>query len=314
MLSEGYTWRPATLADAEPILSLTVSHNTSVVGFGDCTLDDVRSLLLDPRCHLETGSWVVHGPSGEPVGYGLIFGRGDGEQLDAELVSDDGEAVDWLFRAVLARARSLAEAAGHHAVSVNLGLYRDDKVLRAAADEHGFTPATTFHRMRVDHGPEAVDPVAPQGVVLRSGPGDEAFRRVAHEVLMESFREHYGYVNATFEQWHEVREAEEAFSWSQLTVAELGCRPVGVMLTTGEFVESENCGYIGDLGVLASARGRGIGTFLLRTAFAADIRAGRVGTLLNVDTNNTTPALHVYESVGMRPVLMIDAWRREWRW
>ena len=39
------------------------------------------------------------------------------------------------------------------------------------------------------------------------------------------------------------------------------------------------------------------------------IRAGRAGTLLNVDTNNTTPALHVYESVGMRPVLVIVAAR-----
>jgi hypothetical protein len=30
-----------------------------------------------------------------------------------------------------------------------------------------------------------------------------------------------------------------------------------------------------------------------------------------VDTNNTTPALRLYESVGMRPVLVIDVWRRE---
>ena len=45
-------------------------------------------------------------------------------------------------------------------------------------------------------------------------------------------------------------------------------------------------------------------------SFSADAAAGRVGTLLHVDTNNTTPALGVYESVGMRPVLVIDAWRR----
>src|SRR5256885_10683643 len=134
MLPDGYTWRPATLADAEPILSLTVSHNTSVVGYGDCTLDDVRSLLQDPRCGLESDSWVVHGSGGELVGYGLIFGRGDGEQLEAELGSDDGEEVDGLFTTALARARAVAEVAGHHAVTPNPGLYPGAKVLRTAAD------------------------------------------------------------------------------------------------------------------------------------------------------------------------------------
>jgi len=34
------------------------------------------------------------------------------------------------------------------------------------------------------------------------------------------------------------------------------------------------------------------------------------GTILHVDTNNPTPALGLYERVGMRPVLVIDVWRR----
>ena len=43
-------------------------------------------------------------------------------------------------------------------------------------------------------------------------------------------------------------------------------------------------------------------------AFAA--AAGRSGTILHVDTNNPTPALGLYLSVGMKPVLIIDVWRR----
>jgi ribosomal protein S18 acetylase RimI-like enzyme len=58
------------------------------------------------------------------------------------------------------------------------------------------------------------------------------------------------------------------------------------------------------------ARGRGPAKLLLRQAFARDARAGRIGTILHVDTNNPTPALGVYERVGMRPVLVIDVWRR----
>jgi ribosomal protein S18 acetylase RimI-like enzyme len=76
-----------------------------------------------------------------------------------------------------------------------------------------------------------------------------------------------------------------------------------------EFVEDENCGYIGWLGVLEEARGKGLAKFLLRDAFHADAMNGRTGTILHVDTNNPTPALGLYLSVGMRATLVIDLWR-----
>jgi ribosomal protein S18 acetylase RimI-like enzyme len=77
-----------------------------------------------------------------------------------------------------------------------------------------------------------------------------------------------------------------------------------------QFVDDEGCGYIARLAVVEAARGRGLAKLLLRHAFARDARAGRIGTILHVDTNNPTPALGLYESVGMRPVLVIDVWRR----
>lgn len=82
-----------------------------------------------------------------------------------------------------------------------------------------------------------------------------------------------------------------------------------MVITNDRFVKDENCSYVVDLGVLAEARGRGIAKYLLRNAFAADVRAGRTGTILHVDSNNKTPALELYTSVGMRPVLVIDIWR-----
>ena len=33
-------------------------------------------------------------------------------------------------------------------------------------------------------------------------------------------------------------------------------------------------------------------------------------TILHVDTNNPTPALSLYQGVGIRTVLVIDVWRR----
>jgi mycothiol synthase len=51
-------------------------------------------------------------------------------------------------------------------------------------------------------------------------------------------------------------------------------------------------------------------SFCCGDAFALDAAAGRSGTILHVDTNNPTPALGLYLSVGMTATLAIDVWRR----
>lgn len=308
-LPAGCSWRPATLADAEAVLRLWLDHNAAVLGFSDSTLEDVRNQLTEPGLSLDNDTWLVHSDDDALVGFGWVYGKGNGEKVDLDVVTLRPEVARWLISVGLTRAEEIARAGGHRLVADH-GIYRADTLMASALAEHGFSQATTFHRMRVDHNGAVVDPVAPDGVTVRSGPGDEHFRRIGHEVLIESFKDHFGWVPRTFEDWHEAAERESVFDWSQLTVAYLDSRPVGVLITNDQYIEDENCGYVADIGVLAGARGRGIAKFLLRTAFSADAAAGHVGTLLHVDTNNTTPALGVYESVGMRPVLVIDAWRR----
>ena len=49
---------------------------------------------------------------------------------------------------------------------------------------------------------------------------------------------------------------------------------------------------------------------MLRDYFARARREGRTAVLLHVDVANVTGALRLYESVGMRAVLEIDAWAK----
>ena len=150
----------------------------------------------------------------------------------------------------------------------------------------------------------------PAGLLLRRAPGDEALRRDAHAVVTRAFTEHFGETATSYERWSERMGAAATSDWGQLLVAYLDHRPVGVLLGNDQFVEDEHCGYVRTIGVVPEARGRGIARHLLRVAFARDAAAGRDGTVLHVDTNNTTPALGLYESVGMRAVLVIDIWQR----
>ena len=147
----------------------------------------------------------------------------------------------------------------------------------------------------------------PDGVVVRRGAPDAATQWVAHVLIIDTFRGQYGFSPRPHDEWVEMRDASS--SWSKLTLLEIEGRAVAVRDCSDDFL-GENCGHVGMLGVLEAFRGRGLAKFLLRDAFALDAAAGRVGTILLVDTNNPTPALDLYLSVGFTPTLVFEGWQR----
>jgi ribosomal protein S18 acetylase RimI-like enzyme len=245
-----------------------------------------------------------------PLGVGWARGDSESAGVGIEVVASLDDVADWLFSIVLDRAIEICVKSGLHDVHVDIGVYRADERQQARARSFGFVPATSFHRMRVDHDGASPAFAASGGVVVRTGPGDEAFRRDAHAVLNASFVDHFGFVPRSFEQWHERIEASATHDWSQLLVAYVDSEPVAMLQGNNAFVEDEGCGYVSHVGVLPSARGRGLARLLLLRAFSDDAQRGREGTLLHVDTNNVTPALGLYLAVGMRAVLVVDVWRR----
>ncbi|MBB5834517.1 GNAT family N-acetyltransferase [Kribbella italica] len=308
VLPEQLSFRRPTAGDAEEIFALVAARNTAVVGFADYTLDDMIDELAEPGLELGTDAWLVL-EGNQPVGYATVFGKGDHRAVDLELVSTDRAAADWLLDQALPRAADLGRAHGHREISVDAGAYRTDEAQRALLAARGFLPGTTFHRMRIDHTASPQAPEIPPGITVRRGALDDATRRVAHAVLNAAFDGQFGFVPRPYDEWAAAHESRSTFDWSQLTLLELDGEPVAFRECTDEFVPDENCSYIGRLAVLPAARGRGLAKFLLRDAFAQDAAAGRTGTILHVDTNNPTPALGLYLSVGMRAVLAIDAWR-----
>jgi ribosomal protein S18 acetylase RimI-like enzyme len=307
-LPVGFQWRRPGPPDAEAIYAVIERCNTPLVGAADITLDEVRDELCEPGFDPDQDAWLVTDADGVAVAYGWAFGKGTSDMVDVDLYADDAIA-DWLWAQVLDRARALGAAAGHEAVTVDIPIYQTHDAQQARARALGFAPATTFQRMRIDFDGPPADPVVPDGVVVRTGPGDEDFRRQAHDVSRHAFAEHFGFHARTFEEWHESIEAASTADWAQLRVADLDGRPVAMVRGTNQFVGDEDCGYVATVAVLPEARGRGLAKLLLLQAFADDHRRGRRGTILHVDANNVTPAVDLYLHVGMRPVLAVDVWR-----
>jgi ribosomal protein S18 acetylase RimI-like enzyme len=300
------TARPTRLEDAAQVREHLAAHSTALIGTHQYSAEGVANFLRDPALNLATDSWTVES-DGKMIGTGAAVCATN--KLVIEVSSADADVAGWLLDTTLARATEQLRATGASEGTVGLGIIHEDEQLAKLAAARGLTWATSSQRMMIEHtGPVDVPPV-PAGIVVRRGVEDDAVRLAAHRVITESFADQPSATPRPYEEWVEQHEVRSTFDWSMLTVLELDGEPVAVRECDTNFVKANGCGYIGRIGVLEAARGRGLAKYLLRDAFAVDAAAGRSGTMLHVDSSNPTPAVGLYLSVGMRPDIVNDVWR-----
>lgn len=310
-LPAGLTARPPRQEDAEAILQLAVDYFTRILGRPIVTLSEVVEALSTPTFSPERDGWLVLGGSGEVAGFGFVLLGGDRRFVQLSVITPDSAIAGWLVTTGTERARGLAGENGHREVTVEVNLFRADEALREVVSGQGYEFATSYLQLRVDHsGPQPV-PEPPAGTTVRAGAFDEPTRRAYHALMSVAFDGQDSATLPPYDEWLENHEKSVHLAWSQLTMVERDGVTLAAIDCNHSFVETDNCGYVGRLGVSPEARGLGLAKCLLRHAFATDAAAGLDGTMLHVDTNNPTPALGLYESVGMRTVEIADAWTRK---
>jgi mycothiol synthase len=310
---------PLGVEDAPEVARLVEACDIEAIGRPDYTLDELEADLRSTDVvHL---GW--YDDDGGLLGYGWLDHSGGSEKVRLDLYLRPG-ADPSFGEAAMAhleeRAARLVAAAGFDEVFLDVGAYRQDTQSRSLLQARGFEVATSFVRMRLDlrmsageQDPRAAgERVAVPGADIVEVPvaaGGEADLRAAHRVNETALVGHYAHVDEPYDKWR-ARLTELGPDWSRVWLARLDGEPVGMLLGTRQFEPDEDAGYVRSVGVLPSARGRGIATALLQTYFAVSAAAGRSAVLLHVDVANTTKALRLYESVGMRPFLTIDAWAK----
>jgi ribosomal protein S18 acetylase RimI-like enzyme len=147
-------------------------------------------------------------------------------------------------------------------------------------------------------------PPSPPGVTLRPCL-EEADRRRAHALLQEAMTEHFDFQYRTYTQWLDDIDAERV-DWSLIWLAHVdGLGDAGLLRTHND---RATMAWIANLAVLRQARGRGLGSHLLRHAFGHYAALGRDRIGLGVDTDNTSNALALYERHGMTLDYGVDTW------
>ncbi|MBE0634472.1 GNAT family N-acetyltransferase [Candidatus Bipolaricaulota bacterium] len=135
--------------------------------------------------------------------------------------------------------------------------------------------------------------------------------------ILEAFRNHWGFVKREHAEdvsrYRQSLDDDPDIDPAVWHVAQEEGEVVGVCLGTTKYSGDENQAYIFTLGVRDRWRGRGIGRALLVHAFATFYRHHRTHVDLDVDTNNLTGALKLYEGVGMVPPWRIDEYHKQLR-
>lgn len=313
-LPAGLTCRHALLgddgvplaADGEAMLALARASELRALGDTDTTPAEIEEMFTSPTADLEHTLLVHDGH--ELVGF--VWTENDPSAreswVDAYVAEDRGALADALvqFGTAVARVHRAEQPEG--AWSVRSGCFANEAEASAALERGGFERVRRFWRMRLDLASYDAPPVVlPDGVAIVDGLSDEHVR-TTYDVQTTAFHDHWNHTTRPFDEWFEFFDQPylDREGWSLLTVDGV---PAAVCILDDSRLEIGE-GYIRSLAVLREFRGRGLATFLLRRSFERYAARGRVAVQLGVDSESPTGANHLYESVGMRPHRVIDAW------
>lgn len=300
------TVRPAGPGDAADICALLNAVDVIEIGRPETDLGTVEADLNHPDADLAADSWLAF-QDGRLVAYAFVWadsgpGRVDGDHY---VLPGHREAALLLLEHMEARAREMAAGPGALRLQLNVKPTLDLSLLTG----RGYRTVRRYQVMTRAVTPAAdLPPTPPAGLTLRHCGDDEADRRRAHALVEEAFAAHFGHVERAYEPWLDHIDARK-LDWSLVWIASLpGHGDVGVLLSRDD---RTSMAWLNFLGVREDLRGRGIGGFLLRHAFAVYAARGRDTVGLGVDTHNETGALALYEAHGMDLYYAVDTWELE---
>lgn len=304
-LPDGYTTRPATPDDVRACLALGIAVDVEEYGEPDWDESDVRDDWSRERFDMDRDTWLAYAPDGTLHGFGQTWDKSPHTLVvgDAFAHPDGPDLYPWLVHRIVTRA---AEHAAATDAGTTVHVYNSEPNARRAAALRaaGFDVCRVFRRMVVDFDGPLPEPAPGPGVTIRRA--TEADHRVVWELLTQSFAEHFDHVAEPYDAWHARMVGSDSYRPDCWWLADVDGVPAGVLVGQRH---DEN-GWVKSLGTLPAARGRGVGTALLLTAFRAWQEQGvpRVG--LGVDSDNSTGAMGLYERIGMRAEQRYDCYER----
>jgi mycothiol synthase len=206
------------------------------------------------------------------------------------VVADKGRG---LGTEILERGEAFAKAEG--VTKILSGVPERDAAARALFESRGYREARRFYEMAIELTEAPAAPVVPSGFVVDEMRDDEY--EAFYDVLNEAFAEHWEWHPKPFEEWLERRQGqhrdEDGPIWFVVRDGD------ELAAVTRNDLSVAGGGYVGAIGVRPAWRGKGLAKALLQRTFAEFWRRGTTRVALDVDSQNATGAVALYERVGM---------------
>jgi mycothiol synthase len=300
----GYDVRAPSPDELDAIAEVLMADGLDDAGSTDLDADFVATQWSRPGFDLSTDAWAAVDDAGTVVGYGQVL-REEPGVLGSWGVVHPAHRGRGLGTALLERivARASGLAAGLPSARFRHGINAGDRVAATLLLSRGLRPLRHFWHMQIDL-PRPVDPgPAPDGIRIA---GIEGHHDVVamHSVLAEALSGEWRGRPGAFDPWWEEATRSPNHDPTLWLLATAEGEPAGALTAS----VSGGRGWVDEIGVLSTFRGRGIAAALLRRSFAAFARRGVPWAMVNVDAENPTGATALYERVGMRAVWRWDLW------
>jgi len=286
------TWRPLTRRDVPAVAELHGAARRAE-GAPDAVLadDELRHQLDDPGISLERDTLGGWSAAGRLLAYGWVWCRQAPVNLSRSVVAGDvlpevrrtgvGRALlDWQLER--ATERLTREVRGGLPRRVDLFAPSDDEGRRALAAGAGMAAIRWFRKMVRPMSDPVRPALAPPGIELAAW-SDE----LAPEV------------------WHHLVGADPRLLRAASRLALADGRVVGFVLCTEQATDEAGAGrtaWLDHIGVRQGWRRRGVASALMAASLVALAEEGYRAAALDVDADNPTGALGLYERHGFRTV------------
>jgi ribosomal protein S18 acetylase RimI-like enzyme len=303
------SWRPTTTADL-PALARLMAAIEAVDRTGEhYDESDLGDDLADPTTDPTRDTLAAVAPDGELWAFGAV--RGAATVRDADRIWLDGGVHPTvrgrgLGRRVLEWQQSRAaelHRERHQDVPGQLlvGVYETVPTRAALARAAGYQPVRYFCDMERDLAAE-LPAIPPTPAGLRVVPFDARYDDAVRLAHRETFAGHWGSTPPDPERWRHWFTGSRSFR-PDISLLVLAGEEIAAYLLTYFFaanaeVTGVRVAWVGQLGTRPARQRRGLATLLLGTALAGYREAGYQRAGLDVDTENASGALGLYERLG----------------
>jgi len=330
-LPTGWVARTPGLTDLEALVDLVAAHQSSVRGSSSVDPEAVAAAATG------TASWtrrqvLVEEGDGAVEAWASVHDRAAGRSVVDVTVAPGAADADRLAAALfgwaeetalgIARQRSLP------GTQLDASAYAADQRQRGWLAEAGYRHTRTWLQMSrpvpAEEGQPGALPGPREGVTVRrvakhdDGLPVAADLQTVHQMLEESFADHFNSYRESFAEFVQRLREDPGHRWDHWWLAEIvdgdGGEPEAAGALVGTVSESgtgPDGSYVAYLGVLESARGRGVATGLLRTIIADAASRGRDRVGLEVDADSPTGADGLYTAMGWGTKYVTESWHKD---